>query len=423
MYPVTEGMEVTTEGAEVAKGRQDVLEFMLINHPLDCPICDKAGECDLQDFTYQYRGGLSRFQEKKVLKHTKDLGPNIRIWGNRCIVCTRCVRFCEEVSNTGELCVVNRGDHSVVDVFPTIPIDNPMSLNVVDICPVGALIDKNFLYQARVWFAKETESVCASCSRGCNVKITALDNQLKRMVPRFNADVNSYWMCDEGRLNTKYLSSDRRLTAAKGGAKEIVEAAKKLSSFAIVASTYQTIEELWLLKKLADELKATVGFLTMNRGERKSYKGLTIEPDKTPNRRYAEKLFGELKPIPMGCRGLFIFNGIPDFAYPQERLEAAKKAEFLAISDIQKNPLVESATVVLPACTWIEKDGSFMNVDGRVQRIRRAVNPPYGIRAEIDWLQEMLGITPISAEGIFKQALPGLDYGKIGALGVATNGH
>ncbi len=432
MYPCAEGMEVTTEGPEVAKGRQDVLEFMLINHPLDCPICDKAGECDLQDFTYNYRGGLSRFRENKVIKHTKDLGPNIRIWGNRCIVCTRCVRFCEEVSGTGELCVVHRGDHSVVDVFPATPIDNPVSLNVVDLCPVGALIDKNFLYQARVWFARETESVCASCARGCNVKITALDNQIRRMVPRLNADVNTWWMCDEGRLNVRYLASDRRLLERKGDAAGLADAARRTiathgpGSFGIVVSTYQTIEELWLVKKLAEEWRAPVGFLTLTRGDRKSYKSLTIEPDKTPNRRFAEMLFGELQGIPAGCRGLFVFNGIPEFTYPDD---LAGHSEFLALSDLMKGPLVDRAQVVFPACAWAEKDGTFMNVDGRVQRIRKAVEPPAGVAPEIRWLQELLGVPPISAEGVFKQAaqevpsLAGLDYGKLGTLGSATNGH
>ncbi|MBI2900296.1 MAG: (2Fe-2S)-binding protein [Planctomycetes bacterium] len=428
MYPCSDNLEVTTEGPEVAKGRQDVLEFMLINHPLDCPICDKAGECDLQDYTYAYRGGVSRFRDKKVIKHTKDLGPNVRIWGSRCIACTRCVRFCEEVAGTGELCLVNRGDHSVVDVFPTIPIDNPVSLNVVDLCPVGALIDRNFLYQARVWFARETESVCASCARGCNVKITALDNRIKRMVPRVNADVNTWWMCDEGRLNTRYLADDRRLTASKGSARDLDAAARK-GNFGIVLSTYQTIEEMWLVKRLAEAWKAPVGFLTLTRGERKKFGGLVIEPDKTPNRRFAEKLFGELKPVPAGCKGLFVLNGIPELEGPPELMAAANGAEFLAVSDLRKGPLVEKAQVVLPACAWAEKDGTFMNVDGRVQRIRKAIEPPAAVRAEVAWLQEALGTEPLSAEGVFLQAakevpaLAGLDYGKLGNQGAASNGH
>ncbi len=429
MYPVSEGMEVETEGPEVESGRKDVLEFMLANHPLDCPECDKAGECDLQDFTFKYRGGVSRFRENKVIRHTKELGPNISIWGNRCIACTRCVRFEEEISGEGSLSLINRGDHAVIDIFPGKPIDNPLSMNVVDICPVGALISRDFLYEARVWFAKETESVCASCSRGCNVKITALDNEIKRMVPRQNDEVNSHWMCDEGRLNTKYVASHERVRRFKGTAGDIAWNAKKIitehgaGSFGIVTSTSQTIEELWLIKKLADELKAPVGFLTLERGEQMTYPGISIEPDKTANRRFAEKLFGTLGEIPSGCRGLLVINGIPDLTLPDELIQAAEKSEFLAISDILKNSLVAQADVVLPGRAWAEKDGSFMNVDGRLQRIRAALEAPPAAEEEIGWLQELLGIeTPLSAEEVFGEAFPGLDYSKLGTQGITTNG-
>ena len=162
MTPCNEKLEIETEPADVRAARKDVMEFLLVNHPLDCPICDKAGECDLQDFTFKYRDGLSRFVDAKNIRHTKDLGPDIAIWGNRCIACSRCVRFCEEIPGTGELALVNRGDRSVIDIFPGVPIENPMSLNVVDICPVGALIDKNFLFEQRVWLGEEKSTVCTS---------------------------------------------------------------------------------------------------------------------------------------------------------------------------------------------------------------------------------------------------------------------
>jgi NADH-quinone oxidoreductase subunit G len=439
MYPVADKMEVTTEGPEIDAGRKQVLEFLLINHPLDCPICDKAGECDLQDYTYKYRQGVSRFDEDKNIRHTKDLGPNIRIWGNRCIVCTRCVRFCEEVAGTGELCVIERGDRSVVDVFPGIPIDNALSLNVVDLCPVGALIDKNFMYAARVWFTRRTESVCASCSRGCNIDFTVLDNDIKRLQPRPNLDVNQYWMCDEGRLNTQYVGSDRRLTKAAGAPPEVAEAGRRLK-FAGVLSTYATIEEMYLFKKLMEALKAeAVGFLTLVRGERQKFPGgFVIEADKTPNRAYAAKLFGEgavaggVAPVVQALQegkveGLLVVNGIPDAPLPAELVEAAKKAQFLAVTDILQNPLAEAAHVVIPGTVWAEKDGTFMNADGRVQRVRKAVEPPVSARAESQWLQEVLvalgaRAAVVSAEGVFREALPDLTYAKIGSLGVKTNG-
>jgi NADH-quinone oxidoreductase subunit G len=432
-------MEVQTEGPEVEAARKQVQEFLLINHPLDCPICDKAGECDLQDYTYTYRQGLSRFEEDKNIRPTKDLGPNIRIWGNRCIVCTRCVRFCEEVAGTAELCVVNRGDRSVVDVFPGIPIDNPLSLNVVDICPVGALIDKNFMYSARVWFTKKQDTVCASCSRGCNAEATVHENEIKRLVPRPNLDVNQYWMCDEGRLNTGYVTSPRRLLKGAGSGREVGEAGKTLK-FAVVVSTYATVEELWLVKKLADALKAVqVGFLTLTRGQTQVFPGgFRIEADKTPNRAYAERLFGA-EAVAAGwmpaaqavlrgeANALLVLNGIPDVPPPPELVDAAKKAEFVAVCDILKNPIGEFAHVILPAATWAEKDGTFMNVDGRLQRIRRAVEPPVTARPESEWIQEALVALgeragAVSAEGVFREAFPELDYGKVGAQGVKVNG-
>ncbi|MFN3487224.1 MAG: molybdopterin-dependent oxidoreductase, partial [Planctomycetota bacterium] len=370
---------------------------------------------------------------------TKDLGPDVRIWGNRCIVCTRCVRFCEEVAGTAELCVVHRGDRSVVDVFPGLPLDNPLSLNVVDLCPVGALIDKNFMYSARVWFAKKGEGICVSCSRGCNIEFTALDNEIKRLVPRPNPEVNQHWMCDEGRLNFRYVASERRLARGVGTAREIAAAGKNIR-FVGVVSTAQTVEELWLFRKLMDALQAeAVGFLTSERGERRTFPGgFTIEPDKTPNRAYAERLFGT-EAVAAGwaraaelletgrARGLVVLNGIPDLALPAPLVEAARQAEFVAVSDILENALTALAHVVLPGLTWAEKEGTYMNCDGRLQRSRKVVEPPPEARPEIEWLQEALVAlgkreAVLSAESVFREAMPGLDYGKIGPRGIKVDG-
>jgi NADH-quinone oxidoreductase subunit G len=446
MTPVSEGLDVVTEGSDIEKARKDVLEFLLINHPLDCPICDKSGECTLQDFTYQYRGGLTRFLEPKNIRHTKDLGPNIKIWGNRCIVCTRCVRFCDEISGTGELCVVERGDRSVVDVFPSIPIDNPLSLNVVDICPVGALIDKNFLFQARVWFAQETNTVCASCSRGCNGKITALDGHIKRFSSRPNTAVNGYWMCDDGRMNVKYVDGSKRLRSGRGSAKELGAGARTIlqkhgaGSVAVVASAAQSVEELHLVKKLAAALQADrVGILTRTVGAKQTFKGgFAIEPDKTPNRTFAEMAFGAdavaggVANVVAGIRdgkvkGLVVINGIPGFEWTNDLVDAAADLEFVGVIDIEQTPFPR-AHVILPAAVWAEKDGVFLNVDRRAQRIRRAVAPPPSARPEVELLQQALielgvGERVLSAEGVFKEVartypeFAGLDYAKLGQAG------
>jgi NADH-quinone oxidoreductase subunit G len=356
------------------------------------------------------------------------------------------VRFCDEIAGTGELCVIERGDRSVVDVFPGIPIDNPLSLNVVDICPVGALIDKNFLFQARVWFAQETATVCPSCSRGCNAKATALDNEVKRLVSRPNPDVNKFWMCDEGRLNLGFINGPKRLKSGRGTARELGAAARTVvqkhgaGSVAGLVSTAQSVEELHLFKKAMTALQATtVGVLTKSAGERRTFKGgFTIEADKTPNRAAAGILLGGIEGIDAvaaGIRegrikGLIAVNGIPDFAWPSELVELLAKLEFLGVIDIETGPVARAAHVLVPGAVWAEKDGTFVNVDRRVQRIRRAVHPPPAARAETESLQHLLielgaGERVLSPEGIFKEvarthaAFAGLDYAKIGPQGCA----
>jgi NADH-quinone oxidoreductase subunit G len=264
--PVTDGLEIITDSDSVKKARAGVLELMLINHPLDCPICDKSGECMLQDHTFAHGKDRSRMVEPKELKHTKDLGKDIIIWGNRCIVCTRCVRFCEEIAGTGELCVVERADHSVVDVFDGYPLQNNLSGNVVDICPVGALISKDFLYQARVWFQKKTDSICTACSRGCNIEIQTKDNRIKRLVARHNQRVNDYWMCDHGRYDVDYVLGEKRRSATASARRARPTRRKSWSrarrggslpragSLGMVASAFQTNEELFLARTIAEAL-------------------------------------------------------------------------------------------------------------------------------------------------------------------------
>ena len=440
MMRCNEKMEIETEPEEVKKARADVMEFLLINHPLDCPICDKAGECDLQDFTFTYRGGLSRFVEGKTIRHTKDLGPDIAIWGNRCIACSRCVRFCEEIPGTGELALINRGDRSVIDIFPGVPIDNPMSLNVVDICPVGALIDKNFLFQQRVWMAPTTGTVCTHCSRGCNMELLTFDNAIKRFRPRFNPDVNGYWACDEGRLHPAFVGSERRLRTRRGTVTELAEAlaAHAGEGLAAVCSASHTVEELFLFKKLVDALEIKrVGVLTRSRGERWASKsGWTIEEDGTSNRAFAGSLIGQggLEPIIEAIeqgeiKRLFWMNAIPACAWGERLAEAVAKLEFFAAVDLLDWPIYRTAQIVLPGCAFAEKDGTVVNTDGRIQRLRRAIDPPGDARPEVETLQELLKALEkrtrvLSAEGVFREAakevqpLAGLDYGKIGDQGI-----
>ncbi|MGH9388220.1 MAG: 2Fe-2S iron-sulfur cluster-binding protein, partial [Vicinamibacteria bacterium] len=214
--PIAEGMVVHTQSEKVRKAREGVMEFILINHPLDCPICDEAGECKLQEYAFQMAPPHSRFEEsKRKLRKRVDLGKHVLFDEERCILCRRCTRFCREISKTGELGIFQRGDHSYIDTFPGKRLDNPYSLNTVDICPVGALTDKNFRFRIRPWFLKTTPSVCAGCSNGCNMEISHKDNRLYRFLPRLNLDVNGHWMCDYGRQTRDRIESDERLLSPR----------------------------------------------------------------------------------------------------------------------------------------------------------------------------------------------------------------
>lgn len=206
---------IKTDTDKVKSNQQHVMEYLLINHPLDCPVCDQAGECLLQDFSYKYGPPRTRFVENKEKQAKKDLGPTIVLFADRCILCSRCVRFDAEVAGTERLGIVNRGNHCEIDVFPGLPLDHKLSGNVGDLCPVGALEDKDFLYKQRVWFLKDHPSVCGGCSTGCSTWVDAnpTTNVMWRMRPRTNPAVNEYWMCDDGRYGWKYVNSSSRLTA------------------------------------------------------------------------------------------------------------------------------------------------------------------------------------------------------------------
>ena len=209
--PVQEGMVVLSETDRVREHRLSVMELLLINHPLDCPVCDQAGECYLQDYSFRYGQSSGRFEmDDKIKQPLKEVGENILLYSDRCILCTRCVRFTREVSGGAELAVVNRGNKSEIDTFPGRPVNGKLAGNVVNVCPVGALLDKQFLFKQRVWFLNETESICPRCSRGCNITICHNKGVIWRLVPRRNDQVNGHWMCDEGRYGFKFVHADER---------------------------------------------------------------------------------------------------------------------------------------------------------------------------------------------------------------------
>jgi NADH-quinone oxidoreductase subunit G len=199
--PVKDGTVIITNSPKVKAAQNQVLEYLLLNHPLDCPTCDQAGECKLQDFSYRYGRGFSRLKEEKLLKPDKDhIGEHITLFTDRCVMCSRCVRFTREIAGTGELQIINRGSHAEIDVFPGEPCDNKLAGNVVDLCPVGALCSKDFLYQQRVWWLESTSSVCANCSTGCSITVDRKDDTIHRLRPRYNPQAQGHFMCDDGRF-------------------------------------------------------------------------------------------------------------------------------------------------------------------------------------------------------------------------------
>ncbi|HXG46706.1 MAG TPA: 2Fe-2S iron-sulfur cluster-binding protein, partial [Methylomirabilota bacterium] len=267
--PISPGMEIYTATPGVKQMREGVLESLLINHPLDCPICDQAGECKLQEYSVEFGRAQSRFVESKVHKpKAVDLGPRIVLDAERCILCTRCIRFTRDIAGDDALGIINRGSYNTIATYPGQPFANNYTLNTVDICPVGALTSKDFRFKMRVWFLKETKSLCTSCGTGCNITIGSRENRIYRYEPRENDAVNSCWMCDAGRLNYKWIGREDRLKEVRGPNRQVRSwpaalaeigarlAATPPGSTALVASARQTNEELYLLKKLATRLGA-----------------------------------------------------------------------------------------------------------------------------------------------------------------------
>ena len=271
---VSEGLGVRTNSPLVEECRRGVMEFLLINHPLDCPICDQAGECRLQEFSVEYGRQDSRFLENKVKKPKNvELGPRVTLDDERCILCSRCIRFSKEIAQDDVLGFIDRGSYTTLTAHPGRRLENNYSLNTVDICPVGALTSSDFRFKMRVWFLKETKSFCTSCATGCNTIIGARENVIYRQTPRENDAVNSCWMCDYGRLNFDYLQSERRLLAPAVREQDKLEpatwkhaietVAAQLKPYvgrqiAILASGRMTNEELWLTTRLAKLLGTTL---------------------------------------------------------------------------------------------------------------------------------------------------------------------
>jgi NADH-quinone oxidoreductase subunit G len=449
---VAEGMGVRTNSPLAQECRKGVMEFLLINHPLDCPICDQAGECELQEFSVEYGNADSRFLENKVKKPKNvELGPRVTLDDERCILCSRCVRFCSEIAHDDVLGFVDRGSHTVLTAHPGKRLENNYSLNTVDICPVGALTSSDFRFKMRVWFLKETKSICTSCATGCNTIIGTREDIVYRQTPRQNDHVNSCWMCDYGRLNYKYLEAENRLLEPQvlGGNKRvgtdwknaIAQAAMQLrqsfgSNVAIIASGRMTNEELWLTRKIADLLAVRYIDIVPRTGLGDDILLSTIRNPNTIGARLILNLDSEpgakLGAIVRGInsgeiRALLCLGENPmKFGILAEQL--TNLTAFVAV-DILSNSATEHTTVLLPASGFAEKRGSMINGDGRLQRLNRAVRPPGNTRDDWEILRDLLqalgGSNGLySIDDVFRQmsaeisAFSGLTLNKIGDLGV-----
>lgn len=445
--PISPGMELYPSSPATKQMREAVLESLLINHPLDCPICDQAGECKLQEYSVQHGQAASRFVEEKVHKpKAVDLGPRIVLDDERCVLCTRCIRFTKDIAGDDALGIVNRGSYNTISAFPGRAFDNNYTLNTVDLCPVGALTSKDFRFKMRVWFLKETKSLCTSCGTGCNITIGSREGTVHRFEPRDNDAVNGPWMCDSGRLNYKWIARPDRLREVQvrgqrsnwaAAIKEIAEIliAAPLGSVAIVASARQSTEELYLLKKLATRL----GALTDSVAREGEADKLLVAADRNSNSQGARltglaytELGIQLPKIADAIRAgtvrhLLVFGeDVTRLGMDPEVLGTLKS---LIVSDILPNGTTALATHLLPGCAVAEKRGTLVNVKGRVQKFMKAVEAPGDARAEWEFLLELVeracGPTGYGTiEGLFNQmcrevpAFKGIEWSQLGDTGV-----
>lgn len=396
-----DGMTVHTKSERVITAQNAVMEFLLINHPLDCPICDEAGECKLQDYAYKYGTGYSRFDEEKNHKDKRiDLGPNVKFDQERCISCSRCIRFCEEIAKEPQLTFVQRGEKVTIQTFPGKELDNPYSMNVIEICPVGALTSRHFRFRSRVWDMSFTDSICPGCAHGCNTIIGARNNEILRIEPRENLSVNDYWLCDWGRLNTIKDVTDIKLRIDGPGLindlnfepktkiikvdwdEATASAASKIpvnnEKVFILASANSTIEDNYALKKFAAEVINNYEIYYLPHVDNSFGDDILRKSDKTANSgvmkylnigEFDEKVLKKLKD------GHFSYAVImnEDITLNNELYEVLEDLKGLTQLLSFTNSSVMISDVIFALSTYAEINGTFINFAGRIQRIRPSI--------------------------------------------------
>ncbi len=419
--PVRDGMVIVTNSEKVQQARAMVEEDLLLRHPIDCPICDKAGECLLQDYHFKYGQDERRADIRPFTSRRRDIG-DVTLFVDRCIMCSRCVRFCREISGTSELMVANRGAHEEIDVAPGFPLHNNLSGNVVDLCPVGALGDKDFLYQQRVWYLRRHKGICTGCATGCSIWVEENQDRIYRLKPRENPQINRWWICNEGRYGYPHVHDDRRLAQPRRRdgqtlvnvdwtslPVELVERLRDAGRLAAVLSPYLSVEEAYLLATLVrgidPEARLVLGPVPVVGEDERFPNGFTVSAEKCPNRRGVEEIIARfesgrittfdqfLSELPGGRIGGLWFSG----GYKKEKWIEEEKARPLAqlklliVQDLFPSAISALATYALPGAAFAERDGSYVNRSDHLQSIRWAVRPPYGVRPEGTLYWEMLG--------------------------------
>jgi NADH-quinone oxidoreductase subunit G len=445
---VAEGQVVRVHSEKALEARKGVLEMLLINHPLDCPICDQAGECELQDYTYQEGRSEGRYRDPKRFNPVEDFGGDVLYTPNRCILCTRCVRFMEDVAKEPVLNVSERGDRAVIGKFEGEDLTHAWAGNVVDLCPVGALLSKDALNKARAWDVDRSASICPNCTQGCNVIIETRDNMVVRLRPRPNEEVNSYFMCDHGRLTYRWMNRQDRVDVpmVRHGATlagtdwdvAIAEAAHVLSGKRafVLASPMLSNEALFLLSQLIQK-SGGAGAFRVQRGEEAPLIGvadLSLRAERAANVRGAELLGFTESGTPLAKLGngdvlVVADEDLAGFDAPN----VAKASAIIVIGTTLPAWARHTAAVVLPIANCVEEDGSFTNLRGRVQRFFQAKAAPGFARPSWYVLSDlvaalggkaghMLASEVFAALAASHREFAGLSYDALGLKGRPTAG-